>query len=99
MFEWIPAEAGEWTAGAILAATVWMVLTDRLVTRGRLNEAREETALWRANAETGQKTNQEHAEVAKSNASALKDHAEAALLQQKVMEALQKKHLEGGERQ
>lgn len=96
MFDWLPPGAGEWTASAILAAVVWMILTDRLVTRSRLQEAREETALWRANAEAGQEINREHAEAAKATAAALKDHAEAALLQEKVMEALQKKHLERG---
>lgn len=96
MLDWLPPNAGEWTAGGILVVVIFMILTDRLVTRKRLEEAREETALWRAAAENGQATNREHAEAAKSNAAALKDHAEAALLQQKVMEALQRKHLTEG---
>lgn len=96
MFEWLPPAAGEWTAGAILAAVVWMILTDRLVTRKRLEEAREEATLWRAGFTTQQEINREHAIANSKQADALKDHAESALLQQKVVQAIQEKHLQGG---
>lgn len=97
MLDWLPPNAGEWTAGGILVVVIFMILTDKLVTRRRLEEAREEAALWRANATVQQEINRDNADTARNNASALKDHAEAALLQQRVMEAVQRKHLEGGE--
>jgi hypothetical protein len=34
-------------ATGIVALIIMMILTDRLVTRGRLQEARQETAYWR----------------------------------------------------
>lgn len=97
MVDWLPPQAGEWTAAGILVVVIFMILTDRLVTRKRLEEAREAVTLWQVNATAQQEINRQNADTAKDNAASLRDHAEAALLQQKVMEAIQRKHLEGGE--
>ena len=96
MFDWLPAGIGELSAGAVLVIVVLMILTDRLVPRKRLEEAREQATLWQTNATEQQAINRDNAEIARANAKSLADHAEAALLQQRVMEAVQKKHLEGG---
>ncbi|UXE04760.1 membrane protein [Arthrobacter phage Shambre1] len=84
MFE-IPAGVGDWTAGTLLVIVVLLILTDRLVTRGRLLDEREEKKLWQANAETQQTINQE-------NTKTISSYAEAALLQKKVLKALQEQH-------
>lgn len=83
--ELVSAWLVDWSAETLLVFVVLLILTDRLVTRGRLLDEREEKNLWRQNAETQQTIN---GELTKSNTA----YADAALLSQKVMEAVQQKH-------
>lgn len=51
---------GDVGLSGIVILVVLMILTDRLVTRKRLEESREEAAAWRTSAETKDAVNAEH---------------------------------------
>lgn len=51
---------GDVGLSGIVILVVLMILTDRLVTRKRLEEAREESRAWRTSAETKDAVNAEH---------------------------------------
>lgn len=72
-------------ATGLLTLAIVMLFTDRLVTRGRLLDERARGDLWQQNAQTQQEINRKNAET-------LSNMMEAALIQKKVMEALQEHH-------
>lgn len=76
---------GELSAVGLLFLVVWMILTDRLVTKGRLTEAKEETAVWRAKSDRELLINE-------TQTSTIHNYAEAALVAKKVMRAVQEQH-------
>jgi hypothetical protein len=82
-----PADITQWGPGTLLVLVVILILTGRLVPRSALEDQRKETALWRTAAQTEQATNIK-------NADTIANYAEAALVTQKVMTALQEKHRE-----
>lgn len=51
---------GDVGLSGIVILVVLMILTDRLVTRKRLEEAREEVKAWRTSSETEKAVNAEH---------------------------------------
>lgn len=68
----------------------YLILTDKLTTRGRLLDERAEKALWQTNAQTQQTINQKNSET-------INNYAETALITEKVMQTLQERHnLRGG---
>lgn len=72
-------------ATGLVVLVVLLVLSGRLVTRGQLLDERAEKQLWQENAESQQEINRE-------NSRTIANYAEAALIQKKVMRALQEKH-------
>lgn len=74
---------GDWTAGAFVALVILMILTDRLVTRGRLLDERAEKEIWRLKAER-------ESDINAANADTLKNFAQAALEDARAEE--QRKH-------
>lgn len=85
MLEGIAINALDIGAGGLVVLVVLLVLTGRLVTRGQLLDERAEKELWHENAVTQQEINRE-------NSQTIANYSEAALIQKKVMRALQIRH-------
>lgn len=72
-------------ATGLVVLVVLLILSGRLVTRGQLLDERAEKQLWQTNAQNQQEINRE-------NVATIANYAEAALIQQKVMKAIQLRH-------
>lgn len=81
LVDWIPMGIAEWGAETFVGVIVLLILTERLVGRGRLAEKNEEIALWRSKSERETAINEE-------NAATIKNFADAALLKQEVRQAV-----------
>ena len=76
MFDGIPV--GNLSAGALLALVVVMILTDRLITRKRLEDSQKETDNWRKVAEVSQAQTaklHENSELTVALLRSIKDHS------------------------
>ena len=76
MFDGIPV--GNISAGALLGLVILMILTDRLVTRKRLEDSQRETENWRQVAEVSQAQTAkllENSELTVALLRSIKDHS------------------------
>lgn len=77
----LPLGLIDWAPETFVALIVILVLTERLVGRGRLTEKNKEIALWRAKSERETSINETQAE-------SISNFANAALLKEEVSKAL-----------